>query len=57
MLLAGIGYGAFWQSRYTNKELALKDVKAKEKAMRDARIAQEKLMNSAGNIPIRSILN
>nr|BAN21062.1 unkown protein [Riptortus pedestris] len=50
MLLAGLAYGAFWQSRYTKKELALKDIKAREKAARDERLAQEKAMRSAAEI-------
>jgi hypothetical protein len=41
-LLAGIAYGAFWQSRYEKKELSLKPMKLKEKAERDERIAHEK---------------
>lgn len=48
MLAAGISYGLFWQSRYTKKELALKDFKAREKAARDERLAKEKALKSAG---------
>ncbi|KAF6199024.1 hypothetical protein GE061_007047 [Apolygus lucorum] len=42
LLLTGIAYGSFWQSRYEKRELAMKDVKLAEKAARDARIAAEK---------------
>ncbi|KAG8263622.1 drug metabolic process [Homalodisca vitripennis] len=49
-LLAGIAYGAFWQSRYTNYELSVKDQKLKEKAERDARIAAEKKMKAEKEI-------
>ncbi|XP_054272928.1 ATP synthase subunit e, mitochondrial [Macrosteles quadrilineatus] len=49
-LLAGIAYGAFWQSRYEKYELSVKDVKLREKAERDARIAHEKQMAAAREI-------
>jgi len=50
LLLAGIAYGAMWQKRYTSKELALKDVRAKEKAIRDAKLAQEKAIRNAAEM-------
>ncbi|XP_073996373.1 ATP synthase, subunit E [Rhodnius prolixus] len=49
-LLTGIAYGAFWQSRYTSRELSLKDVKTKEKAARDAKLAEEKARNAAAEL-------
>ncbi|XP_014271549.1 ATP synthase subunit e, mitochondrial [Halyomorpha halys] len=50
MLIAGVSYGAFWQSRYTKKELSLKDVKTREKAARDERLAKEKALASAAEL-------
>ncbi|CAH1398168.1 unnamed protein product [Nezara viridula] len=50
MLIAGISYGLFWQSRYTKKELGLKDFKAREKAARDERLAKEKAIQSAEKV-------
>ncbi|XP_014240720.1 ATP synthase subunit e, mitochondrial [Cimex lectularius] len=50
LLLTGVAYGSFWQSRYTKKELAMKDIKMKEKAERDALLAQEKARNTAAQM-------
>ncbi|XP_022206416.2 ATP synthase subunit e, mitochondrial [Nilaparvata lugens] len=43
LLFAGIAYGAFWNSRFTKKEAALKPILEKEKAERDAFLAAQKL--------------
>ncbi|BET01749.1 ATP synthase E chain [Nesidiocoris tenuis] len=50
LLLTGVAYGTFWQSRYTKKELAMKDIKEAEKAKRDAKIAAEKAAAAAAEL-------
>uniref|UniRef100_A0A224Y4Y0 ATP synthase F(0) complex subunit e, mitochondrial n=1 Tax=Panstrongylus lignarius TaxID=156445 RepID=A0A224Y4Y0_9HEMI len=49
-LLSGIAYGSLWQSRYTKKELSLKDVKAKEREVRDAKLAEQKALGAAAEM-------
>ncbi|RZF45018.1 hypothetical protein LSTR_LSTR001979 [Laodelphax striatellus] len=50
LLFAGMAYGAFWNSRYTKREAALKPIMEKEKAERDAFLAAEKIRKAKEEI-------
>lgn len=41
-LAVGVVYGAFHHNRLSNKETALREVENKQKAIRDAKLAEEK---------------
>ncbi|XP_049883573.1 ATP synthase subunit e, mitochondrial [Pectinophora gossypiella] len=47
---AGILYGAFHQSRLSKKEAKFREVEAKEKAIRDAKLKQEKAIAAAAEL-------
>lgn len=42
LLLVGIAYGAAHQSRLSKKEEKLREIEAQQKAVRDAKLAEEK---------------
>lgn len=46
MLTVGILYGAAHQSRLSKKEAAIREVELKQKAIRDAKLAEEKRIAS-----------
>lgn len=48
LLTAGILYGAFHQSRLSKKEAKVREIEAKEKVIRDEKIAKEKAIATAG---------
>ncbi|XP_072941304.1 ATP synthase subunit e, mitochondrial [Epargyreus clarus] len=47
---AGIMYGAFHQNRLSKKEAKLREIEAKEKVIRDEKLAKEKAIASAAEI-------
>ncbi|CAB3222427.1 unnamed protein product [Arctia plantaginis] len=49
-LTAGILYGAFHQNRLSKKEAKFREVEAKEKVIRDEKIAKEKAMAAAAEL-------
>ncbi|XP_014489382.1 PREDICTED: ATP synthase subunit e, mitochondrial [Dinoponera quadriceps] len=42
LLLTGIAYGAFFQSRYSKKEIARREEELRLKPIRDAKLAEER---------------
>ena len=42
MLLIGVGYGAIRHSSLSRKEAAIREIETKQKAIRDAKLAEEK---------------
>ncbi|CAH0403990.1 unnamed protein product [Chilo suppressalis] len=49
-LTAGVLYGAFHQSRLSKKEAKFREIEAKEKVVRDAKIKAEKEMAAAAEL-------
>ncbi|KAL0803420.1 hypothetical protein ABMA28_012842 [Loxostege sticticalis] len=49
-LTAGILYGAFHQNRLSKKEAAFREVEAKEKVVRDAKLKEEKARAAAAEL-------
>ncbi|XP_026486435.1 ATP synthase subunit e, mitochondrial [Vanessa tameamea] len=49
-LTAGILYGAFHQSRLSKKETKLREIEAKEKVIRDAKMKEEKARAAAAEM-------
>nr|ADO33016.1 H+ transporting ATP synthase subunit e [Biston betularia] len=49
-LTAGILYGAFHNSRLSKKETKFREIEAKEKVIRDAKIAEEKKIAAAAEL-------
>ncbi|GBP63670.1 hypothetical protein EVAR_82030_1 [Eumeta japonica] len=47
-LTTGILYGAFHQNRLSKKEAKLREIEAKEKAIRDVKLAEEKKRATEG---------
>ncbi|XP_075989516.1 ATP synthase, subunit E [Anticarsia gemmatalis] len=47
---AGILYGAFHQNRLSKKEAKFREVEAKEKVIRDEKIAKEKALAAAAEL-------
>ncbi|XP_048003757.1 ATP synthase subunit e, mitochondrial [Leguminivora glycinivorella] len=50
LLTVGIAYGAFHQSRLSKREAKLREIEAKEKPIRDAKIKAEKALAAAAEI-------
>ncbi|XP_063544137.1 ATP synthase subunit e, mitochondrial [Cydia strobilella] len=50
LLTVGIAYGAFHQNRLSKREAKLREIEAKEKPIRDAKIAAEKALAAAAEI-------
>ncbi|XP_058794242.1 ATP synthase subunit e, mitochondrial [Phymastichus coffea] len=42
LLITGVMYGAFYQSRFSKKEAALREIEERERPIREAKIAAEK---------------
>ncbi|XP_050359822.1 ATP synthase subunit e, mitochondrial [Nymphalis io] len=49
-LTAGILYGAFHQNRLSKKETKLREIEAKEKVIRDAKMKEEKARAAAAEM-------
>ncbi|CAK1587899.1 unnamed protein product [Parnassius mnemosyne] len=49
-LTAGILYGAFHQNRLSKKEAKIREIEAKEKVIRDAKLKEEKAIAAAAEI-------
>lgn len=47
-LTAGILYGAFHQNRLSKKEVKIREIEAKEKVIKDAKLKEEKAIAAAG---------
>ncbi|XP_055905587.1 ATP synthase subunit e, mitochondrial [Eupeodes corollae] len=50
LLLVGVGYGAFHQSRLSTREVKIREIEAQQKIVRDAKLAEEKKRNAAAEI-------
>ncbi|XP_063371557.1 ATP synthase subunit e, mitochondrial [Cydia amplana] len=50
LLTVGIAYGAFHQNRLSKREAKLREIEAKEKPIRDAKIKAEKALAAAAEI-------
>ncbi|XP_063632435.1 ATP synthase subunit e, mitochondrial [Cydia splendana] len=50
LLTVGIAYGAFHQNRLSKREAKLREIEAKEKPVRDAKIKAEKALAAAAEI-------
>lgn len=50
MLSLGVVYGAFHQSRLGKKEAKVREIEAEQKAIRDAKLAEEKKRNAEREI-------
>lgn len=53
MLSLGVVYGAFHQSRLSKREVKVREIEAQQKAVRDAKLAEEKKRNA--EIEIRAL--
>ena len=42
LLTVGIAYGAFHQNRLSKREVKIREIEAQQKAVRDAKLAEEK---------------
>ncbi|CAG4936301.1 unnamed protein product [Parnassius apollo] len=49
-LTAGILYGAFHQNRLSKKEAKIREIEAKEKVIRDAKLKEEKAIAAAAEM-------
>ncbi|KAG6462131.1 ATP synthase subunit e, mitochondrial [Manduca sexta] len=49
-LTAGILYGAFHQNRLSKKEAKIREIEAKEKVVRDAKLKEEKAIAAAAEM-------
>lgn len=47
----GVAYGAMHQSRLSKKATKEREIEAKQKVIRDAKLAEEKTRNSARKLP------
>ncbi|KAI4459760.1 atp synthase e chain mitochondrial [Holotrichia oblita] len=47
LLTVGVLYGAFHHNRLSKKETAFREVEAKQKVIRDAKLAEEKKLSAA----------
>ncbi|XP_061397463.1 ATP synthase subunit e, mitochondrial [Musca vetustissima] len=50
LLTVGVGYGAFHQNRLSKKEEKVREIEAQKKAVRDAKLAEEKKISAAAEI-------
>lgn len=50
LLLLGVGYGAFHQNRLSKKEEKVREIEAQQKAVRDAKLAEEKKRSAAAEM-------
>ncbi|GJQ72886.1 Atp5i [Trypoxylus dichotomus] len=50
LLTVGVLYGAFHQGRLSRKENALREIEAKQKVVRDAKLAEEKKLAAVREI-------
>lgn len=50
-LAVGVAYGAMHQSRLSKKATKEREIEAKQKVIRDAKLAEEKIRNSARKLP------
>lgn len=48
LLTVGIAYGAYHQERLSKKEAKIRKIEEEQKAIRDAKLAEEKKRNAAG---------
>ena len=47
-LAVGVLYGAYHQNRLANREVGIRAIEVQKKAVRDAKLAEEKKRSSAG---------
>ncbi|XP_026318348.1 ATP synthase subunit e, mitochondrial [Hyposmocoma kahamanoa] len=50
LLTVGIAYGAFHQNRLSRKEAKFREIQAKEKVIKDAKLKEEKAIAAAAEI-------
>lgn len=53
----GVAYGAYHQSRLSKREVGIRAVEDQQKAIRDAKLAEEKKRSVAGNKTLDTVSN
>lgn len=53
----GVAYGAYHQSRLSKREVGIRAVEEQQKAIRDAKLAEEKKRSVAGNKTLDTVSN
>jgi F-type H+-transporting ATPase subunit e len=49
-LAVGVLYGLYHQNRLATREVGIREIEEKHKAVRDAKLAEEKIRNAAGKL-------